>query len=363
MKHALIVSVLTVLMILPATAQRRRTAAPVLGRSAKPVAVTLQDNEWSIIKIGLGLPDATVQGWPGQGTMSSPFHIVFESSTASGGTGRRSPAFQAKIQLSLRSDPSDLYGIWITLLEKPNGATNTAFQRIPGNGNLMTKTFYGLNLAPFGLVRMDELVEGLYKLELKGRYKDGSFGDPKNIWIRVTYPTIQVRLLYHLTDRGNASTAVKLAGRGTAIKPFRLTGAQASQDGWLVTGGTVTDPGNIATEVCVVKENSQNQNFLKNVDINFQQDHIPTPSGNFRHSTREHYMPDSGRVFGASTPLPKGLHKLHVRFYRFKGDTGVQTGQTLYLKIEDEASKPKKDEAPKSKKPVRSKQRPRERRW
>jgi len=363
MKHALIASVLTVLMTLPAVAQQRRTAAPLPGRAAKPVAVTLQDNEWSIIKIGLGLDDATVQGWPGQGTMNSPYHMVFPSWEADGGNGRYNYYFQPQIQLSLLKEPTDLLGIWITLLEKPSGATNTTFRPRdpePMYDKVVQRHSTGIVKTGLGIVRMNELVEGLYKLELKGRYLDGSFGAPKNIWIRVTYPTIHVGQLYHSTRDNRPSEALKLAGRGNQRDPFRLTGAQASQDGWLITGGTVTDAGNMATEVCVVKENSQDSKFLKNEILRFHKDYVPTPSGNFRHSTRQEphdqgSIAHCGRVFGASTTLPKGLHKLHVRYYRFREDTGVQTGQTLYLQIEDEA--------PKSKKPVRSKQRPRERSW
>jgi hypothetical protein len=362
MKHALIVSVLTVLMTLPAVAQQRRTAAPVLGRSAKPVAVTIRDNKYSIIKIGLGIDGGAVQGWPGQGTMNSPYHMVFPSWEAENRNGRYNYYFQPQIQLSLLKEPTDLLGIWITLLEKPSGATNTAFRPDnPSPQDRPLQRFASGNVrTQLGTVRMNELVEGLYKLELKGRYLDGSFGAPKNIWIRVTYPTIHVGQLYHSTNKFRPSEALKLAGRGTQRNPFRLTGAQASQDGWLITGGTVTDAGNMATEVCVVKENSQDPYFLKNQIFRFHKDYVPTPSGIFRHSTRQEpnnggSIAHCGSVKGASTTLPKGLHKLQVRFYRFKEDTGVKTGQTLYLQIEDEA--------PKSKKPVRSKQRPRERSW
>ena len=366
MKHALIVSVLTVLMILPALAQQRRTAAPLPGRPAQRVAVTMGDTRYSILKIGVGIDGNAVQGWPGQGTINSPYTMVFPPVIH--GDGRRKNSFRAEIQLNLLQNPSDLYGIWITLLEKPNGAANTALRKHGDLTKNSVNNFNGVVRTPLGFVEMDGLVEGLYKLELKGRYLDGSFGAKKHIWIRVTYPTIHVGQLYHSTDKFNPSYAQKLAGRGNQRDPFRLTGAQASQDGWLMTGGTVTDAGNIATEVCVVKENSQNMNFLKNERFYFNLDHVPTPSGNFRHTTRQdpnhpRSIAYCGRVFGASTAIEKGLHKLHVRYYRFREDTGVQTGQTLYLKIEDEASKPKKDEAPKSKKPVRSKQRPRERRW
>ena len=66
--QTLMASVLTVLMTLPATAQRRRTTAPLPGRPVKSAHLSIGDSRYSILKIGLAHPtDAmAVQGWPGR---------------------------------------------------------------------------------------------------------------------------------------------------------------------------------------------------------------------------------------------------------------------------------------------------------
>ncbi len=404
MKHALIGSVLTVLMALPATAQWS-PPAPVARRPVKSAPLSIGDTRYSILKIGLSHPteNYAVEGWPGQGTQSNPYRIMLpptlpnapDPNSTLGGSEegpellRHGQAFKAHVQLTLPPGNSNLFGVWITILQKPSGAKNSVFRnhttdlsrndiRKHPNGNVRT---------PFGWVEMDGLAEGLYKLELKGRYSDGSFGMPKILWFSVTNPTIHVRQLYHIVHElfpgGGAnrqlvdpSTARKLDGNGTMRRPFLLTKEQADQDGILVTGGTVTDPTNMAIEVSVVKESSMDRFFLMNEDhhafgdshasgphmypaFRLMCDNIPN-QGNFRPRTRVtgNYpqctgIPSFGVVYGESklqeslrvgqgpASLPTGLHELHVRFYRCNEDAGVQTGQTLYLRIAEDDGKTK----------------------
>jgi hypothetical protein len=342
--QTLMASALTVLMTLPATAQRRRTTAPLPGRPVKSAHLSIEDTRYSIIKVGHGSRPGPVQGWPGQGTMNSPYRIVLPDVSTKDDNGifwlRKDKTIKAQIQLTLPNEPSDLYGIWMTVRQKPMGASNDVFRNFTSDmsANSVRTHPNGSIRSPLGWVEMDGLVEGLYKLELKGRYRDGSFGLPKNIWILVTNPIIQVRQLYHATNKYDITTAQKLAGRGTARRPFQMTTTQASQKGWLITGGTITDLSNLAIEACVEKETSLDQNFLNPQHFFFDIDNMPT-NGNFRHTTRvshqtsRYAISHCGVVDGAATSLPRGLHKLHVRYYRFREDTGVQTGQTLYLQI------------------------------
>ena len=234
---AVIIGIALPAMVQPVSAAKPNSRKGTLKRAEKKAKKDLQktgNTRYSILKIGLAHPTeaAAVQGWPGKGTKRVPYRIVLPH--VSPKLKRKNNTFRAEIQVKLQSNVSDFYGIWTTVLERPKGAPSTVFRKqgvlnrtsvnSHPNGNVRT---------PLGFVEMDGLVEGLYKLELKSRYKDKSFGPPKEIWIRVTNPTIQVTQLYHGTDKYDGSKGKKLAGTGTVRNPFLLTSAQASQDGWL----------------------------------------------------------------------------------------------------------------------------------